>query len=105
MLCINTKLTANELLTALLKIEVELGRKRFKKFGPRLIDIDILFFNDEIFSTANLTIPHPEIQNRRFALVPLQEIAPEYEHPVLQKTVSELVKTCPDNLEVEVYTC
>jgi 2-amino-4-hydroxy-6-hydroxymethyldihydropteridine diphosphokinase len=73
--------------------------------GPRLIDIDILFFNNEVLSSKSLTIPHPEIANRRFALLPLNEIAPDVEHPVLRKTVTAMLRDCPDNLRVEIFSC
>jgi 2-amino-4-hydroxy-6-hydroxymethyldihydropteridine diphosphokinase len=97
---ITTGLSAEELLDKLLRIEKELGRVRIEKYGPRIIDIDILFFNNSIIKLNNLVIPHPEMQNRRFALLPLNEIAPNFIHPVLHKPISELLKECPDNLEV-----
>ncbi len=97
---IATELGAESLLNEILAIEVSLGRERNLKYGPRIIDIDILFFNNEIISTESLTIPHPEMQNRRFVLVPLCEIAPEYLHPALQKTITQLLEECPDQLDV-----
>lgn len=97
---IETRLSAKELMDDLLKIEEKLGRRRQEKFGPRLIDIDIIFFNDEIISQPGLTIPHPEVQNRRFALVPLNELAPNHMHPVFQKTIYQLLLECPDTLAV-----
>jgi 2-amino-4-hydroxy-6-hydroxymethyldihydropteridine diphosphokinase len=97
---ISTELSPEQLLENLLSIEKELGRVRIEKYGPRIIDIDILFFNNSIISLNNLVIPHPEMQNRRFALLPLSEIAPGFNHPVLHKTISQLLKECPDNLEV-----
>ena len=97
---IETPLTPSELMKEVLHIEERLGRKREEKFGPRLIDIDIIFFNDEIVSRPGLTIPHPEVQNRRFALVPLNELAPNHIHPVFQKTVYQLLLECPDPLAV-----
>jgi 2-amino-4-hydroxy-6-hydroxymethyldihydropteridine diphosphokinase len=77
-----------------------LGRSRNEKYGPRIIDIDILFFNNEAYQKPALTIPHPQLQNRRFVLVPLTEIAPGLVHPVLHTTVAELLDTCPDPLPV-----
>src|SRR5436305_938874 len=74
---IATTLTAPELLEKILSIETKMGRRRDVKYGPRIIDIDILFFNDDVIKTEGLTVPHPEMQNRRFVLVPLVEIAPE----------------------------
>jgi 2-amino-4-hydroxy-6-hydroxymethyldihydropteridine diphosphokinase len=97
---ISTELSAEELLENLLRIEKELGRVRIEKYGPRIIDIDILFFNNSIIKLNNLVIPHPEMQNRRFALLPLSEIAPKFIHPVLHKAISQLLIECPDNLEV-----
>lgn len=99
-LVLTTSLTAQELITAILSVEEHMGRLRMEKFGPRVIDIDILFFNDEIMDEPNLTIPHPQLQNRRFVLVPLHEIAPKLVHPVLQKTIEQLLAECPDELEV-----
>lgn len=95
-----TELSPEELLEKLLSIERGLGRVRIEKYGPRVIDIDILFFNNSIIKLNNLVIPHSEMQNRRFVLLPLHEIAPELIHPVLHKSISQLLKECPDNLEV-----
>jgi 2-amino-4-hydroxy-6-hydroxymethyldihydropteridine diphosphokinase len=97
---LETALTARELLQAVLAIEEKMGRKREEKYGPRIIDIDILFYDSAIISEPGLIIPHPEIQNRRFALEPMQEIAPRLKHPLLKKTIAELLKACPDKLEV-----
>jgi 2-amino-4-hydroxy-6-hydroxymethyldihydropteridine diphosphokinase len=88
----------------ILKIEKLMGRVRNEKFGPRTIDIDILFYDDEIHDLPFLKIPHPELQNRRFVLVPLAEINSELQHPVLNKTIAELLEECPDNLEVKKIT-
>lgn len=101
---ISTSLTAAELLEKLLSIEKQMGRERKEKYGPRIIDIDILFFNKEIINSSQLIVPHPEIQNRRFALVPLQEIAPRFVHPVLNKTITKLLAECPDPLPVKKYS-
>jgi 2-amino-4-hydroxy-6-hydroxymethyldihydropteridine diphosphokinase len=97
---IDTHLNADELLTTILFIERLLGRKRQVKYGPRIIDIDILLFNDEIIKSEGLTVPHPQMQSRRFVLLPLGEIAPNKVHPALQKSILQLLEECPDNLDV-----
>lgn len=98
---ISTSLTARQLMRKVLKIEEEMGRVRKEKLGPRIIDIDILLFENEIHDLRFLKIPHPEMQNRRFVLVPLAEINSSLQHPVLKKTIAELLEECPDNLEVK----
>lgn len=102
-LLISTFLKAEELLNTLLSAELELGRERLEKMGPRTIDIDILFYNTEIISSPGLVVPHPRIAQRRFVLIPLNEIAPDFVHPVLQKSIGELLSICPDELEVKKY--
>jgi 2-amino-4-hydroxy-6-hydroxymethyldihydropteridine diphosphokinase len=100
---IKTLLDAKQLMKCVLQIENDMGRKRTEKYGPRIIDIDILFFNDEKYNDDFLKIPHPELPNRRFALIPLEEIAPGFKHPVLKRSVSQLLKESPDKLEVKKY--
>jgi len=100
---IDTQLNPKDLLHCLLQIEESLGRKREVKYGPRIIDIDILFYGNEIVSTPHLKIPHPEIQNRRFALQCLQDIAPTFCHPVLHKTIRQLLADCADPLVVNKF--
>ena len=100
---ITTSLNAKQLLRKILKVEKVMGRVRKEKFGPRIIDIDILFYENEIHDLRFLKIPHPELQNRRFVLVPLAEINSHLQHPVLNKTVAELVEESPDNLEVKKF--
>lgn len=102
-LVLSTNLNAPQLIRRILKIESQMGRIRKEKLGPRIIDIDILFFNEEVYDLHFLKIPHPEIQNRRFALVPLAEICPGLIHPVLKKTIQELLQECPDLLPVIKY--
>lgn len=96
-LLIETVLSADLLLDSILGIEEKMGRKRLVKMGPRIIDIDILFYNDQIINTASLTIPHPEITNRRFVLAPLNEIAPSLIHPVMIESISSLLLECKDD--------
>ncbi|MCI0444659.1 2-amino-4-hydroxy-6-hydroxymethyldihydropteridine diphosphokinase [bacterium] len=78
------------------RVEKELGRTREISKGPRIIDIDLLFYNDEILNTPDLIIPHPAIPQRRFVLVPMNEIAPDFVHPQLKLTIRELLERCPD---------
>lgn len=101
-LLIHTDLAAGQLMQKILEIEEASGRKRSEKYGPRSIDIDILFFNDSVIHDPLLTIPHPEVQNRKFALIPLAEIAGKLCHPIFQKTISELLSECRDDLEVSL---
>lgn len=91
-----------ELLAVLLSIEKSMGRERKVKWGPRLIDIDILFFGDIAIESSILTIPHPELHNRRFTLQPLYEIAPDLIHPILNKTIEELLAICPDSGQISI---
>lgn len=99
-----TLLNARQLIKRILKIEKMMGRTREEKYGPRLIDIDILLFNNEKHNYQFLKLPHPEMQNRRFALLPLAEIAPDIIHPVLNKTSTELLNECTDELPVKKYS-
>lgn len=103
-LLIETIMPASSLLSLLLDIEKKTGRERIERHGPRIIDIDMLLFNKEIITTGELTVPHPELQNRRFALMPLAEIANEVVHPVLQKSIGELLAECKDPLPVKRFT-
>lgn len=97
---IETTYSAREVLNAILKIEEDMGRKRTFKNAARIIDIDILFFNDEIIDEQDLIVPHPEISNRRFVLEPLNEIAPQMIHPVLKKVMKKLLSESKDQLKV-----
>ncbi|MBN9380076.1 MAG: 2-amino-4-hydroxy-6-hydroxymethyldihydropteridine diphosphokinase [Chitinophagaceae bacterium] len=103
-LILETSLDAPALLRQLLAIEEQMGRVRTERYGARTIDIDMLFFNSAVIRLPELTIPHPEVARRRFALAPMDEIAPDYVHPVLRKTIHELLDQCPDKLEVKKLT-
>lgn len=87
---VETELSCREVLERLLQIEKEVGRVRKFKWGPRLIDLDIIFFNDEVYDEEDLKVPHPDMQNRQFVLKPLREICPDFIHPILKKKVKEL---------------
>ena len=88
---VRTSLEPLELLHTLLDIEQEMGRVRLRHWGERNIDLDLLLYEDVVMDTPQLKLPHPDMQNRDFVLLPLAEIAPELVHPTLQKTISELV--------------
>lgn len=99
---VNTNLTVEECLAFVLEIEQKLGRVRTdKKWGQRIIDIDILFYNDLVVDQENLIVPHPYIQDRNFVLIPLAEVVPNYMHPNLKKTSLELLERCTDKLLIK----
>jgi 2-amino-4-hydroxy-6-hydroxymethyldihydropteridine diphosphokinase len=98
---ISTQLPAEKVMEKILNIEEQMGRIRAAKNAARIIDIDILFFNDDIINKEDLVIPHAEISNRRFVLTPLDELSPDLVHPVLLKTIHELLSTCKDPLGVK----
>ena len=95
-------LDADDLLKKLMAIERAMGRVRAEKWGPRIIDIDILFYGEQVINTSSLTVPHPGIADRKFTLLPLSRIAPDLVHPVLKKTVATLLRECRDPLRVTV---
>ncbi len=97
---VSTDLSPQGLLAEIHLIEETLERKRLQKWGTRTMDIDILFYEHQIINTFNLVIPHPFLHKRRFTLVPLCELIPDFVHPVLQKTVEGLLLECEDELEV-----
>jgi 2-amino-4-hydroxy-6-hydroxymethyldihydropteridine diphosphokinase len=99
-LVFKTTISPEAVLEIILAIEISLGRKRSEKWGDRTMDIDILYFGNEIINTDRLNIPHPYIQDRRFVLEPLAEILPDYVHPVLNLTSKELLAQCLDNSTV-----
>ncbi len=103
-LLLQTNFSVTELMTCILNVEKQLGRIRKEKFGPRLIDIDIIFFNHEIYSDSLVTVPHPEMHKRRFVLTPLTEIAEQVIHPILQKSCFDLLCDCEDELIVKKFS-
>lgn len=98
---IETDLSPDVLMQSLLDIESSMGRIRTVKMGPRIIDLDILLIDDMIQTSAMLTIPHPALPLRKFALLPLAEIAPELIHPIEKKSILELLQICSDTLNVQ----
>jgi 2-amino-4-hydroxy-6-hydroxymethyldihydropteridine diphosphokinase len=98
-----TDFSSEEVLDKLLQIETKLGRARTtsERYEARTIDLDVLFYNDEIIDSKTLKVPHPELQNRKFVLHPLHDIASKLKHPVLEKTVAELLNVCEDKSEID----
>ncbi|MET4142715.1 2-amino-4-hydroxy-6-hydroxymethyldihydropteridine diphosphokinase [Pedobacter sp. UYP1] len=97
---VQTNKTADLVLDLALEIEQELGRVRMVKWGARLIDIDVILYGQEIINDERLQVPHPRMQDRRFVLEPLAEIAGEVEHPVFKQPISTLLSLLKDNLTV-----
>lgn len=103
-LLVESQSSPKEILHSIQHIENELGRVRYEKWGERLIDIDILFIENEIIDLEDLKVPHPFIQDRRFTLIPLSEISPGFIHPLFNKSINTLLSECTDTLEVkQVY--
>jgi len=101
---ISTNLSSTALLEKILTIEKQIGRIRKEMWGERIIDIDILYYANEVIRSQRLVIPHPYLHERRFTLEPLREIAPNFVHPVFNKTTSSLLNECKDFLEVKKIT-
>jgi len=100
---VETSIPAVALMQNILDIEKKMGRLRTKKNAPRIIDIDILFFNKAIIHTKTLCVPHPRLQERNFVLVPMNEISPNFKHPVLRYTMHQLFITSTDTLTVKKF--
>jgi 2-amino-4-hydroxy-6-hydroxymethyldihydropteridine diphosphokinase len=100
---VNTKLKPKKILEKIAEIESLMDREETYKWGPREIDIDILFYGEEMISEMDITIPHPFIHERRFTLIPLSEIAPDHYHPIMGATIIDLLLECEDTLEVTEY--
>ena len=100
---IKSEFLAEEVLEKVLQIEDKIGRIRNEKWGERIIDIDILFFNDLIVEKEGICIPHIHLHNRKFVLIPLNEIAPVFVHPKYNKTIGDLLADCKDSEKVEEY--
>ena len=98
---VSSTLSPEALMDQLLAIEHEMGRVRDQKYGPRTIDLDILMIDGLVFNTDKLTIPHPQMHNRRFALLPMAEVAPTLTHPILDQSIEDLLQNCPDTLDVQ----
>ncbi|MDO8552569.1 MAG: 2-amino-4-hydroxy-6-hydroxymethyldihydropteridine diphosphokinase [bacterium] len=96
-----TQMSAREVLNRLKKIEVEQGRVETQRFGPRIIDIDLLFYGAERIDEPGLTVPHPGIAERAFVLVPLSDIAPDFVHPILGSTIKELKEKLGESRDVQ----
>jgi 2-amino-4-hydroxy-6-hydroxymethyldihydropteridine diphosphokinase len=98
-----TSLLPLQLLHALQKIERELGRRRITPHGPRSVDLDLLFYSSSVIRSRELEVPHPRLTERRFVLIPLCDIAPEFRHPVLHKSMTQLLAETPDRSEVRLW--
>jgi len=99
-IAIKTSLDPESLLEEFFKIENDLGRKRREKWGPRIIDLDMLVYENYVINSTKLTLPHPEMKKRRFVLLPLSEFAGNYLHPIENKTIYDLLKELPENPKV-----
>ncbi len=100
---IQTELSAEDLLNELKSIEKLIGRKENKKWSEREIDIDLLFYGNEVINRDQMKVPHGQIENRRFVLVPMKEIAPGFLHPVFKKSIAQLLEDTKDKLKVFKY--
>lgn len=102
-LALRTMLSPTELLASCQAAEQAAGRERLEHWGSRTLDVDILFYGDDVIDSPSLLVPHPRLAERRFVLVPLAEIAGSLVHPQLRKSIAELLRTCPDELAVQPW--
>ena len=99
---LKTEHSPQDLLRGLLALEKEMGRVREKKWGPRVIDLDLLMYGERVIEEKNLTVPHPRMHERRFVLVPLAELAPALIHPVYGKSIADLLDGCEDECQAVI---
>ena len=104
-LAVATELVANDLLPVLQAIERQFGRVRAEANAPRTLDLDILDYQGEVMNAASLVLPHPRLHERRFVLVPIAEIAPEWRHPILELTAAELLARLSSEQEIQRLSC
>jgi len=100
---IQAKIDPWDLLQQLIQIELKTGKEKKEHWGPRKIDLDILYYGQKIIFEKSLIIPHPFLHLRNFVLIPMQEVAAGFLHPIYRKTTNELLKQCPDKSKVELY--
>jgi 2-amino-4-hydroxy-6-hydroxymethyldihydropteridine diphosphokinase len=99
---VETKLSAPELMDILLEIELQQGRIRQERWGPRTLDLDIIFFGEQLISTENLVIPHPRMEDRKFVLIPMVEINPNLIHPISRKSIRQILLECKDECDCKI---
>lgn len=99
---VETKLSAQELMDILLEIELQQGRVRQERWGPRTLDLDIIFFGEQLISTENLEIPHPRMEDRKFVLIPMVEINPNLIHPISRKSIRQILLECKDECDCKI---
>ena len=99
---VETKLSAQELMDVLLEIELQQGRVRQERWGPRTLDLDIIFFGEQLISTENLEIPHPRMEDRKFVLIPMVEINPNLIHPISRKSIRQILLECKDECDCKI---
>lgn len=99
---VETKLSAPELMDILLEIELQQGRVRQERWGPRTLDLDIIFYGEQLISTESLEIPHPRMEDRKFVLIPMVEINPNLIHPISRKSIRQILLECKDECDCKI---